>query len=77
MDQGVIRSLKVHYRRRVVCLLCRALEKNEPYPKISTVQAMKIQADSWEAVTKETFSNCFKKAGINSDVQQAAIADSD
>ena len=27
MDQGVIRSLKAHYRGRVVCLLCRALEK--------------------------------------------------
>ena len=30
MDEDVIRSLKVHYRDRVVHLLCRALEKNEP-----------------------------------------------
>ena len=28
MDQGVIRNLKVHYRGRVVRLLCRALEKD-------------------------------------------------
>jgi len=35
MDQGVIRSLKAHYRGRVVRLLCRALEKKEPCPKIS------------------------------------------
>ena len=27
MDQGVIRSLRAHYRGRVVRLLCRALEK--------------------------------------------------
>ena len=54
MDQGVIRSLKAYYRGRVVRLLCRALEKKEPCPKISILQAMKILADSWEVVTKET-----------------------
>ena len=77
MDQGVIRSLKAHYRGRVVRLLCRALEKKEPCPKISILQSMKILADSWEVVTKETIINCFRKAGIISAVQQAAIADSD
>ena len=77
MDQGVIRSLKAHYRGRVVRLLCRALEKKEPYPKISILQAMKILADSWEVVTKETIINCFRKSGITPTVQQAAIADSD
>ena len=56
-------------------LLCGALEKNEPYSKISILQAMKILADSWDAVTKEIVINCFKKAGINPGVQQAAIAD--
>ena len=38
---------------------------------------MKILADSWEVVTKETLINCFKKVGITSTVQQTAIADSD
>ena len=38
---------------------------------------MKILADSWEAVTKEIVIICFKKAGINPDIQQAAIADLD
>ena len=38
---------------------------------------MKILVDSWEAVTKETVNNCFKNAGINSDVQQAAFDVSD
>ena len=45
MDKGIIRSLKVHCRGRVVRLLCRALEKNDPYPKVSILQAMKILAD--------------------------------
>ena len=76
MDQGVICSLKVHYRGRVVHLLCRALEKKEPCPKISILQSLKILADSWEVVTKETIIFCFRKAGITPAVQQAAIADS-
>ena len=58
-------------------MLCRALEKKEPCPKISILQSMKILADSWEVVTKETIINCFRKAGITPAVQQAAIADSD
>ena len=77
MDHGVIRSPKAHYRGKVVRLLFRALEKNEPYPKILILQAMKILADSWQTVTKETVINYLKKAGINSDVQKAAVADSD
>ena len=55
--------------------LCRALKKNDPYPKISILQAMKILTDSQEAVTNGTVINYLKKAGINSDVQQAAITD--
>ena len=79
MDQGDIRSLKAHYRRRVVRLLCSALENNKPLPKISILSGMKILADSWEAVTKQTIINCFKKFGISSRTtgQQDAIADSD
>ena len=77
MDQGVIRSLKAHYRGRVVRLLCRALEKKEPCPKISILQSMKILVDSWDVVSKETIINCFRKAGITPAVQQAAISDSD
>ena len=38
---------------------------------------MKILADSWEVVTKGAIINCFRKAGINPAVQQAAIAYSD
>ena len=67
MDQGDIRSLKTHYRGRVVRLLCRDLDKGQAYPKISILQAMKIPATSWEDVTRETIVNCFKKAGINTD----------
>ena len=77
IGQGVIRSLKAHYRGRVVRLLCRAFEKKEPCPKILILQSVKILADSLEIVTKETIINCLRKAGITPAVQQAAIANSD
>ena len=35
MDQGVIRSLKAHYRKKVVRLCIKAVESNKPLPKIS------------------------------------------
>ena len=58
-------------------MLCKALEKKDPCPKISILQSMKILADSWEVVTKETIINSFMKARITPAVQQVAIADSE
>ena len=77
MDQGVIRSLKAHYRGTVVRRLCRALDKTKTLPKISILQAMKILVSSWEAVSAQTIVNCFRKAGITSKAQNAAITDAD
>ena len=77
MDQGVIRSLKVHYRGRVVRRLCRALDKMKTLPKISILQAMKILVSSWEAASAQTIVNCFRKAGVTPEAQNAAITDAD
>ena len=77
MDQGVIRSLKAHYRGRVVRRLCRALDKTKTLPEISILQAMKILVPSWEAVSTQTIVNCFRKAGITPEAQNAAITDAD
>ena len=75
IDQGVIRSLKVHYRGRAVRRLCRVLDKTKTLPKISILQAMKILVSSWKAA--QTIVNCFREAGITSDAQNAAITDAD
>ena len=77
MDQGVIRSLKAHYRGRIVRRLCRALDKVKALPKISILQAMKILVSSWEAVSEQTIVKYFRKAGITSEAQNAAITDAD
>ena len=60
MDQGVVRSLKVHYWGRVVRRLCRALDKTKTLPKIPILQAMKTLVSSWEVVSAQTIVNCFR-----------------
>ena len=77
VDHGVIRSLKAHYRKKVVPLCIKAVESNKPLPKISILQAMKHLVSSWNAVSKETIVNCFKKSNISQSNQQAALNDDD
>ena len=77
MDQSVIRSLKVHYRKKVVCFCIKAVESNKLLPQISILQAMKHLVSSWNAVSKETIANCFKKSNISHSNQQAALNDHD
>ena len=78
MDQGVIRSLKAHYRRRIVCLCIKSLDENNPLPKITILRTIKNLVSSWNAVLeKETIVNCFEKANISHANQQTAVIDAD
>lgn len=74
MCQGVIRSLKVHYPKRIARLCIKALHKNKPLQNIQTTQAMKDIVSSWNnSVSKKTIINCFKKAGNSDSSQQLAV----
>ena len=44
MDQGIIRCLKAHYRKRLVKLLLRSLDSNKPLPKVSLLTALQLLA---------------------------------
>ena len=77
MNQGVIRSLKGHYRKKVVRLCIRAVESNKPLPKIIILKARKHLVSSWNAVSKQTIVNCFKKSNISQSNQQAAVNNDD
>ena len=61
IDLDVIRSLKAHYQKKVVSLCIKAVESSKQLPKISILQVMKHLVSSWNAVSKETIVNCFKK----------------
>ena len=77
MDQGVIRSLKASYRKRVVRKTIQSIEKNKSLPKISLLQGMQMLVSAWEAVTVTTVVNCFRKSKISVESQNAAIAEDD
>ena len=74
MDQGKIQSCKAHYRKKF-CI--KAVQSNKLLPKISILQATKHLVSAWNAVSKKTVVNCFKKSNISQSNQQTAVNDDD
>ena len=65
MDQGMIRALKAKHCSLAVRKLILALEKKEPIPKFSILSAMYMLKKAWDAISNQTFTNCFRKLGIS------------
>ncbi|CAB3988395.1 tigger transposable element-derived 4-like [Paramuricea clavata] len=77
MDQGIIRSIKAFYCGTTVRKYIDAVEKGMLPPKFTILDGMMILTGAWNRETVETVWNCFKKAGIGSEVQQSAVCDAD
>ena len=73
MDQGVIRSLKAHYRTLTVQLFIRTFGNGQPLPKISILSAMNMLTAAWDKVSEITVQKCFKRAGISKESQECAM----
>ena len=54
MDQGVIRSLKAHYKTISLKKLIEAIEKKKPLPEFSILDAMQMLDLGWGKVTTKT-----------------------
>ena len=65
MDQGIIRCLKAHYRKRLVKLIPRSLDSNKLLPKVSLLTALQLLVSPWNKVSQTTVVNCFMKAKIS------------
>ena len=63
MDQGVIRTLKHHYRGLVIGKHLRAIEKNELLA-ITLLDALFFLRQAWHSVTPETIAHCYARAGF-------------
>ena len=72
MDQGVIRSLKAHYKTMSIKKLIKAIGKKKPLPEFSILDAMQMLDLAWGKVTIKTVVNCFEKAGISKEKQSEA-----
>ena len=61
MDQGVIHSLKVHYRRQLMIKYLKCIE-NSTTIAIHLLDAIEMVSKAWQQVTQKTIKNCFKHA---------------
>lgn len=67
MDQGIIRSFKCFYRKRLIQHIIMQVEAtgtSASAVKIDVLQAMKWSLCAWESVTRATIADCFRKAGF-------------
>ena len=77
MDQSIIRASKAKYRSMAVRKLIAVLEKKNPVPTISILSAMTMLEKAWNAVSNNSFTNCFKKAGISEEEVEKVLNDED
>ena len=63
-DLGLIKNLKMHYRKQLVQLAIQSIEEPNP-KKISVLHAMNLISLAWSQVTSTTIKNCFIKAGFS------------
>ena len=77
MDQGVIRSLKAHYKTMSIKKLIEAIEKKKPLPEFSILDAIQMLEIARSKVKTKTVANCFEKAGSSKEKQFEALVDAD
>lgn len=63
LDQGVIRSLKAGYRKRLIGRLLQNLRVGAEL-KIDLLGAFSMLGRAWADVTQDTIRNCFRRAGL-------------
>ena len=59
MDQGIIQSLKAHYKMMSIKKLIEAIKKKKPLPEFSILDAMQMLDLAWGKVTTKTVVSCF------------------
>lgn len=65
-DQGIIQSLKVHYKHKLVRNLLVAVDSQERL-KITVLDAMKWLKQAWNEVSETTIRNSFRHCSFRSD----------
>ena len=74
-DQGIIQSLKVHYRYKLVQKMLAALDGGDF--KITVLDAMLWLKYAWNNVTETTICNCFRHVGFITDSSNETVDNPD
>lgn len=72
LDQGIIHNFKTFYRHEIVKMFLECLDNNEN-PSTTVLTAMLFVDKAWNSVTSTTISNCFKKSGFKSSLQETQV----
>lgn len=64
MDQGVIRSFKVHYRRLMILKIIENMEEKKIHLQMTVLDAIRFMKRAWSNVSQTTIRNSFKKSGL-------------
>ena len=81
-DQGIIQTLKTHYRKRVLRKLIALIEShgdNKFHLKLTVLDVITMAAAAWDKVKPKTIENCFRHAGFvtSADTTTEPIKDTD
>ena len=76
MDQGIIRNLKVHYRKFVVQRKLRAIDTKTDFT-LTVLDALRMLHQAWRSVTAKTIANCYRHAGFDVTSEPTPDADDD
>jgi hypothetical protein len=63
MDQGIIKNLKVHYRRFLLRRRINAIDNKVEF-EFNLLNALNLLKRAWKEIKQETLANCFRKAGF-------------
>ena len=64
MDAGIIRNVKVHYKRHLMKYYVQCLDDNGQLERINLKQAIYHTHDAWKDVKQSTIANCYRHTGI-------------
>lgn len=74
MDQGIIKNLKQHYRKRILMKVLANMDRDIP-TTVTILDAIRDLSKTWNVdVKQQTISNCFRKAGF---VNNGSVQDID
>ena len=64
LDAGIIRSVKMRYRKQYVQWLLDSVEANRTEQKLSLIESICLIINAWKSVEETIISNCWIHAGI-------------
>lgn len=73
MDQGIIRSLKCHYRKLLLKKIIVDLEDNNQH--ITLLDAVDLLERAWREISSSTIANCFRHSKLSENVNENETVD--